>query len=165
MCTPCSARRGSRSTSTTAWPSALTAVWAGTTPWCGRGDRMKKLILGGLAAGVLALGLTVTAPAAQASGNYDFLTCLSNHNIAVYDTNAVLDLGERIQYDLYHGMPMSTIERNLIYRFNVPASIAPIDVQCAAAATLMGGAPGWGSESPPALPAPLGPPPGPGMEV
>jgi len=126
---------------------------------------MKKLILGGLAAGVLALGLTVTAPAAQASGNYDFLTCLSNHNIAVYDTNAVLDLGERIQYDLYHGMPMSTIERNLIYRFNVPASIAPIDVQCAAAATLMGGAPGWGSESPPALPAPLGPPPGPGMEV
>jgi hypothetical protein len=74
---------------------------------------------------------------AHASGNADYLDCLTNHGINVNNENEALDLASKIQSDLNNGVPVPTIVANLVIYHDMQFSLAQEDVACVAAATLM----------------------------
>jgi len=84
------------------------------------------------------IGAAALAPTASASPTSDFFGCLRNHDVSWSNDAAMIDLGRRIQNDLYRGYSPTWIANNVVYNWNTPPSIAAVDVQCAAATMLMG---------------------------
>jgi hypothetical protein len=72
---------------------------------------VKKAVLGGLAAAVAAVGIATVTPAhADAGGNY--LTCLVRHGQTIYNANAAINLGYKIQADELNNLPRAQIIYN-----------------------------------------------------
>ena len=78
---------------------------------------MKKVILGGLTAAAVALGIagTATANASTGTDNYTFIQMLNNDQIWVSDLSRVLASAHQVCYNVANNGATGTSETNRIY--------------------------------------------------
>jgi hypothetical protein len=93
---------------------------------------MKRLILGGLAAAVVAGGLALAVPATPAhAATGSFLSCLNASGFVITDASLALNLGNRIQNDEMNNLPRAQILWNLENIWGLDPYKASVFIDCA----------------------------------